>query len=201
MIVVGVTGSIAAGKSTVARAFAEYGAAVFDADAEVWRFYQGEGFARMQALFPGAVVDGRIDRARLSALAAEDRDALKALETLVHPAVAARRRSFLDAAEARGVRVAAAEIPLLFETGGEAGVDVVLVVDAPVSERRGRALQRSAMTDEKFDAIEARQTPPAEKRRRAHFIIEAIGAVEGTRAQVLAFLRALAAAPGRVRHA
>ena len=198
MIVVGVTGSIAAGKSTVAEAFAALGAAVFDADAEVWRFYQGEGFQRMQALFPSAVVDGRIDRSRLSALAA-DRSVLLALEGLAHPAVAARRRNFLAAAEAKGVRVAAAEIPLLFETGGEAQVDVVLVVDAPVGERRERALLRPRMTDKKFDAIEARQTSPAEKRRRAHFVIDAGGAIEGTRAQVLAFVRALAAVPGR-RH-
>ena len=201
MIVVGVTGSIAAGKSTVAKAFAASGAAVFDADAEVWAFYQAEGLARMQALFPSAVVDGRVDRARLSALAAEDRGALKALEALVHPEVAARRRKFLAAAEARGVRIVAAEIPLLFETRGEAEVDVVLVVDAPVEVRRARALQRSRMTDEKFDSIEARQTPAAEKRRRAHFVVDAVGVIENTQAQVSAFLRALAAVPGRSRHA
>jgi dephospho-CoA kinase len=201
VIVVGVTGSIAAGKSTVANAFAAFGAAVFDADAEVWRFYQGDGFERIRALFPGAVVDGRIDRARLSALVGEDRSALKALEAVAHPAVAARRRSFLDAAEAKGVRVAVAEIPLLFETGGESQVDVVLVVDAPVSQRRERALLRPRMTPEKFDAIEARQTSPAEKRRRAHFIIDAVGAIEATQSQALAFLRALAADPGRPRHA
>jgi len=107
VIVVGVTGPIAAGKSTVTRALGDCGAALFDADAHVWDFYQGEGLEAVSALFPGARADGRIDRARLSALALADPEALRRLESLVHPAVAERRRRFLAAAQNAGARMAA----------------------------------------------------------------------------------------------
>ena len=194
MIVVGVTGPIAAGKSTVTRALGDCGAALFDADAHVWDFYQGEGLAAVSALFPGARADGRIDRARLSALALADPEALRRLESLVHPAVAERRRRFLAAAQNAGARMAAMEIPLLVETGGERQVDVVLLVDAPEAIRRERALARPGMTGEKLAAIVARQASGDERRRRAHFVIDSGGALDSTILQARDFFRALAGA-------
>ena len=192
MIVVGITGPIAAGKSTVARALQAGGAALFDADAEVWAHYQGEGLEAVGALFPEARVEGRIDRARLSAAALVDPQALRRLEQLVHPVVAARRRIFLAEARARGARMAALEIPLLVETGGERFVDVVLLVDAPEAIRRERAMARPGMNAQKLAAIVARQADDAERRRRAHFTIDTGGAMEATRAQAMDVLRALA---------
>jgi len=192
MIVMGITGPIAAGKSTVARALEGFGAALFDADAEVWAYYQGEGLEAVGALFPEARVAGRIDRARLSALALADPQALRRLEELVHPVVAARRRTFLSEARARGARMAAMEIPLLVETGGERFVDVVALVDAAEAIRRERALARPGMNAQKLAAIVARQADDAQRRRRAHFVIDAGGAMESTRAQARDLFRALA---------
>ena len=196
MIVVGVTGAIAAGKSALMKALAEFGAAAFDADAEVWDFYRGDGRGPLAALFPGAFADGELDRTRLSALALADRQALSALEALAHPAVAARRGDFLAKARAKGVRVAALEIPLLFETGGERSVDVVLVVDALEALRRERAMARPGMDEGKLDAIFRRQGPASEKRRRAHFVIDASGPLAAARSQARDFLRALAHCEG-----
>ncbi len=192
MILIGVTGPIAAGKSAVAAAFAEAGAARFDADAEVWRAYAQEGREALAALFPGAFVGGHADRARLSALVVDDPAALGRLEALAHPLVAARRAKFLAAQRAAGRRAAALEIPLLFETGGGKGVDAVVTVDAPRALRLERAMQRPGMDEAKFAAIEARQMPAAEKRRRAHFVIETDCALEASKRQARDALRALA---------
>ena len=122
-----------------------------------------------------------------------DADALRRLESLVHPAVAQARGRFLERAAAEGRRLAVVDIPLLFETGGDASVDLVLVVSAPEPVQRARALAREGMTDAKLDAILSRQTSDVEKRRRAHFIIDTRGSLDQTRAIVAQFMRATAA--------
>ncbi len=131
MIVVGLTGSIAMGKSTVAAMFAALGAPVFDADAAVRLFYAGRGKETVEAMFPGVLVHGSIDRDRLAQLVLTDPTALKRLEGLVHPAVADAEARFIERAAAEGRRLTIVDVPLLFETGGESEVDLVVVVSAP----------------------------------------------------------------------
>lgn len=202
MIVAGLTGSIAMGKSTVSAMFAELGVPTFDADNAVRDFYAGDGATAIEAVFPGVAVSGAVDRERLGARVLGDAAALERLEGFVHPAVAEARAEFLKRASAAGRRLVIVDVPLLFETGGEANVDLVIVVSAPESVQRARALKRVAMTDSKLDAILSRQTPDAEKRRRAHFVIDTQGALELTRAIVAQFARSVAAmAGGRTDHA
>ncbi|RBP16376.1 dephospho-CoA kinase [Roseiarcus fermentans] len=197
MIVAGLTGSIAMGKSTVAAMFAGFGAPVFDADAAVRAFYAGDGVETIGRAFPGVVVDGRVDRDRLSRVVLNEPAALARLEGLVHPAVAAMRKRFVSRAAGDGRRIAIVDVPLLFETGGDKEVDLVIVVSAPAPAQRARALARTGMTDEKLDAILARQMGDSEKRRRAHAVIDTGGSLEKTRAQVAQCLRAVAGLEGR----
>ena len=192
MIIAGLTGSIAMGKSTVAAMFAQLGAPVFDADVSVWEFYAGEGAKTIEAAFPGVTVNGRIDRERLGARVLGDAVALRRLESLVHPAVAAARARFLERAAAEGRRLMIADVPLLFESGGESTVDLVVVVSAPETLQRARALGRDGMTEAKLAAILSRQTSDAEKRGKAHFVIDTSGDMEHTREQVGQFMRAAA---------
>ncbi|MBV9287472.1 MAG: dephospho-CoA kinase [Hyphomicrobiales bacterium] len=193
MIVAGLTGSIAMGKSTVGAMFAALGAPVFDADAAVRGFYAGEGANAVEAMFPGVVVEGSVDRGRLAEIALLDPAALERLEALVHPAVAAARAQFVGRAAAGGRRVAIVDVPLLLETGGESAVDLVVVVSAPEDVQRARALARRGMHDAKLDAIMLRQMSDSEKRRRAHFVINTGGSLERTLVQARQFLRAVAA--------
>ena len=202
MIVAGLTGSIAMGKSTVAGMFAEFGVPTFDADAAVRDFYGGDGAKAVEAAFPGIMVSGQVDRERLGSRVLVHAEALQRLEGLVHPAVAEARVQFLERAAAAGRRLVIVDVPLLFETGGEANVDMVIVVSAPESIQRARALARTGMTEAKLEAILSRQTSDADKRRRAHFIIDTRGRLELTRAVVAQFMRSTAAqAGGRARHA
>jgi dephospho-CoA kinase len=196
VIVVGLTGSIAMGKSTVSAMFAELGVPTFDADDAVRNFYVGEGAAAIEAAFPGVTVKGQVDRERLGSRVLGDAEALKRLEGLVHPAVGEARSRFIERAAAAGRRVVIVDVPLLFETGGEANVDLVVVVSAPAPIQRERALSRPGMTEAKLDAVLARQTSDAEKRRRAHFIIDTSGKRELTRAVVAQFMRSVAAMAG-----
>ncbi len=193
MIVAGLTGSIAMGKSTVAAMFAEFGVPIFDADDAVREFYAGDGARSVEAAFPGVTVSGQIDRQRLGALVLGDADALRQLESLVHPAVANARARFLERSATEGRRLVIVDVPLLFETGEDSSVDLVIVVSAPESVQRARALAREGMTDTKLDAILSRQTSDVEKRRRAHFIIDTRGSLDQTRAIVAQFMRATAA--------
>jgi len=193
MIIAGLTGSIAMGKSTVAGMFAALGAPVFDADEAVRALYSGEGAKAVEAMFPGVVVNGSVDRGRLGQIALADPAALERLEALVHPWVAAARARFVSQAAAEGRRVAIVDVPLLLETGGEAAVDLVIVVSAPEDVQRARALARAGMHDAKLDAIMLRQMSDSEKRRRAHVVINTGGSLERTRAQARQFLRAVAA--------
>ncbi len=202
MIVAGLTGSIAMGKSTVSAMFAELGVPTFDADHAVRDFYAGDGAKTVDAAFPGVTVSGEVDRERLGARVLGDAEALKRLEGLVHPAVAEARAGFLKRAAAAGRRLVVVDVPLLFETGGEGTVDLVLVVSAPESVQRARALGRPGMTEAKLEAILSRQTSDTEKRRRAHFVIDTRGRLDLTRAVVAQFARSIAAmAGGRPGHA
>jgi dephospho-CoA kinase len=191
MIVVGLTGSIAMGKSTVAQMLRELGAPVFDADAAVRELYRGETAAKVEAEFPGVLIDGAVDRERLARYVVNDSAAMKRLEAIVHPAVAERRTRFLDEARRAGARAAILDIPLLFETGGDRRVDVVLVVSAPSDVQRARALDRPGADAERFEGLLARQTPDVDKRRRAHFVIDTSGSLADSRGQAQDFLRAI----------
>lgn len=193
MIVLGLTGSIGMGKSTVGKMFAEEGAPVFDSDAAVHALYAAGGAAAapVEAAFPGVTVDGAVDREALSRRVVGDEAAIKRLETIVHPLVRQAQAEFLQTNRDAGTKVVVLDIPLLFESGGAKLVDKVAVVSAPADVQRERVLARPGMTAEKFEAILARQTPDAEKRARADFVIDTGGSLEATRAQVRAVLDAL----------
>jgi dephospho-CoA kinase len=197
MVVVGLTGSIAMGKSALTAIFRALGAPVFDADAEVHAFYRGDGARAVEAAFPGVLVDGAVHRAKLAARVVGDPDAMRRLEAIAHPAVAERRTRFLDGARRAGARAAILDVPLLFETGGEAYVDVVVVVSARAEVQRARALARPGADAERFEALLKRQTPDVEKRRRAHFVIDTSGSLDDSRRQAEDFLRAIVGCEGR----
>lgn len=186
MLLVGLTGSIGMGKSETAKMFARLGIPVYDADAAVHRLYAkgGAAVAPIEAAFPGVSVDGAIDRARLSAHVLNQPEQLKKLEAIVHPLVGRAQLDFLLAAEEAGATMVVLDIPLLYETGGQARVDVVVVVSAPHHVQRARVLQRPGMTEEKFEAIFAKQVPDAEKRQRADFIVETDQGLDHAFAQV-----------------
>jgi dephospho-CoA kinase len=186
VILLGLTGSIGMGKSTTSRMFADEGALVWDADAAVHRLY-ARGGAAVEPLgeaFPGVVVDGAVDRTRLAEVLGRDETAFKRLEAIVHPLAAQDRAADLAAARARGVRLAVLDIPLLFETGGDAFVDAVVVVTADPEVQAARVLARPGMTRDRFEAILARQTPDAEKRRRADFLVDTGRGLDAARDQV-----------------
>ena len=193
MKLIGLTGSIGMGKSTTAKLFADEGVPIYDADAAVHALYTkgGAAVAPVEAAFAGTVIDGAIDRERLSAQVLGKPEAMKTLEQIVHPLVAQSRIDFLKAASASGADLAILDIPLLFETGGEAHMDAVIVVSAPADLQRQRVLERPGMTDEKLQAILARQTPDADKRARAHFVIDTAQGLDPARKQVQAVLASL----------
>ncbi|MCM8731159.1 dephospho-CoA kinase [Hephaestia sp. GCM10023244] len=190
-LTIGLTGSIGMGKTTAAAMFAAEGAPVFDADAVVHAL-QGPGgrlVAAIEALFPGTTGPDGVDRAALGGAVLGDREKLRQLEALVHPAVAEERRHFL--ATHADAPLVVLDIPLLFETGGEAHVDKVVVVSAPEAVQRARVLKRPGMTEARFAAILARQTPDAEKRARADFVIRTDCPMDATRAQIRAVIACL----------
>ena len=186
MIVLGLTGSIGMGKSTTAAMFADAGAVVWNADTAVHQLYARGGAAvgPVGEAFPGVVQDGAVDRTRLAEALGQDPDAFRRLEAIVHPLVLSGRQADLAAAQARGVKLAVLDIPLLFETDGDAAVDAVVVVTAPAAVQAERVLARPGMTRERFEAILARQLPDAEKRRRADFVIDTSLGLEAARARV-----------------
>ena len=174
MLLVGLTGSIGMGKSETAKMFSKLGIPVYDADAAVHAIYEKGGVAvePLRAEFPDAIVDDAVDRARLSGLVLDDKGALRKLEGIVHPLVGATQLQFLKEASDARAPMAVLDIPLLYETGGEARVDAVVVVSAPADIQRARVLERPGMTEEKFEQILAKQVPDAEKRARADFVVE-----------------------------
>jgi dephospho-CoA kinase len=192
VIVIGLTGSIGMGKTTTADLFRQKGLPVFDADATVHALYDGPLAADIEAAFPGTTTDGRVDRARLSAQLAGNPEAFRRLEAIVHPAVQRAEADFLAAARAAGAPAAVLDIPLLFETGRDHDVDKVVVVSAPAEVQRTRVLARPGMTEQRFAALLARQTPDAEKRARAHWVVPTGDGIPAARASVEAFLAELA---------
>lgn len=171
---IGLTGSIGMGKSETAKMFARLGIPVYDADAAVHRLYAKGGAAvpEIAKEFPGCVAEGAVDRAALTREVTANKDAFRRLEQIVHPLVAREQLKFLEEAAEKGAEMIVLDIPLLFETGGEKRMDAVVVVSAPADVQRARVLARPGMSEEKLDHILSRQMPDAEKRARAHFVVE-----------------------------
>jgi dephospho-CoA kinase len=197
MRILGLTGSIGMGKSTTAKLFMEAGVPVYDADAAVHKIYEGEAAPAVEAAFPGTTVDGKVDRAKLSAKIVHDPAAIKQLEQIVHPMLGASRQKFLQAAEQSGAPVVVMDIPLLFETGGEKRVDAVVVVTTTPENQRERILARGTMTKEALDAILARQLPDAEKRKRADFVVDTSHGLDPVRTRIRDILAEVVKMPQR----
>jgi dephospho-CoA kinase len=197
MRILGLTGSIGMGKSTTAKLFTEAGVPVYDADAAVHKIYEGEAAPAIEAAFPGTTVDGRVDRAKLSAKVVHDQAAIKQLEQIVHPMLGASRQKFLEEAERSGAPVVVMDIPLLFETGGEKRVDAIVVVSTDAATQRERILARGTMTSEALDGILARQLPDAEKRKRADFVVDTSHGLDPVRAAIRDILAEVVKMPQR----
>jgi dephospho-CoA kinase len=197
MRILGLTGSIGMGKSTTAKLFIEAGVPVYDADAAVHKVYEGEAAPAIEAAFPGTTVDGKVDRAKLSAKVVHDQAAIKQLEQIVHPMLGASRKKFLDEAERSGAPVVVMDIPLLFETGGEKRVDAVVVVSTDPATQRERILARGTMTSEALDGILARQLPDAEKRKRADFVVDTSHGLDPVRTAIRDILAEVVKMPQR----
>ena len=200
MLIIGLTGSIGMGKTETAKMFVRHGVPVCDSDATVHMLYDIGGLAvgPIQALFPEAVVAGRVDRDLLGRAVLGKPGAMKKLEAVVHPLVGLAQRTFLETAAASGAKMAVIDVPLLFETGGEKRVDVVVVVSAPQEIQRQRVLARPGMTPEKFELILAKQVSDAEKRRRADFVVDSSKGLEHAERQVVAIIEALKHRPGNI---
>ena len=190
---IGLTGSIATGKSTVLGAFADLGVPVLSADAVVAELYAGEAVAPVEALFPGTARDGVIDRVALSKALAADPSGFARLEAVVHPLVRERIAQFLDQAEAQGHALAVVEVPLLFESGFDYGFDAIAVTWVDPAIQRQRALARAAMSGEKLDTILARQLPQAEKKQRASYLFDTGLPIDQTRQMVAALVASIRA--------
>ncbi|MCW2223262.1 dephospho-CoA kinase [Bradyrhizobium japonicum] len=197
MRILGLTGSIGMGKSTTAKLFAEAGVPVYDADAAVHQLYEGEAAPAIEAAFPGTTANGKVDRPKLSARVVHDPAAIKQLEQIVHPMLGASRQKFFADAEAADAPVVVLDIPLLFETGGEKRVDAVVVVSTSPELQRKRVLERGTMDEAKLDAIIAKQTPDAEKRKRADFVVDTSHGLEPVRAQITHILAEVVKMPQR----
>ncbi len=197
MKVVALTGSIGMGKSTTAKLFEEAGAAVWDADAAVARVY-GPGGAAVPAIrklrpdvIAGEGAEAKVDRPALRAAVTEDPSLIPELEGIAHPLVGEDRADFLAEAKAEGRALAVCDIPLLYETGGERRFDAVVVVSAPPDVQRERVLAREGMTERTFETILAKQTPDAEKRARADYVVDTSQGVPHAEAQVRAIVEQL----------
>ena len=197
MLLLGLTGSIGMGKSTTAKLFEEAGVPVYDADATVHKIYEGEAVPAVEAAFPGVTVNGRVDRQKLSAMVVNNAEAMKRLETIVHPMLRSHQLRFLSDVERSGAPVAVLDVPLLFETGGEKRVDAVVVGTTTPDVQRERILARENMTPDKLDAILARQIPDAEKRARADFVVDTSHGLEPVRQRIGEILREVVKMPKR----
>ncbi len=200
MLLIGLTGSIGMGKSETAKMFAAEGVPVYDADAEVHKLYApgGAAVAPLEEAFPGVVKDGAVDRALLSKEVIGKPEALKRLESIVHPLVGQANRAFLENAVKDGAEMVLLDIPLLFETGGRERVDVIVVVSAPYELQRERVLARPDMSEEKFEEIFAKQVSDADKRAGADYIVESDKGLEHARAQVRKIIADLKGRDGEV---
>ncbi len=200
MLLVGLTGSIGMGKSETAKMFRAEGLHVYDADAAVHALYAKDGAAvePIGQAFPDVVKDGAIDRDALSKHVVGNDAAMKKLEAIIHPLVGQAQISWLLDAEAKGATMVILDIPLLYETGGETRVDVVVVVSAPYEVQRERVLARPGMTEDKFNGILKRQVPDAEKRARADFVIDTSQGLDHARAQVKEIIEKLRGRDGGI---
>ena len=197
MFVLGLTGSIGMGKTTTAAMFRAEGIEVHDSDAVVHALYKGDAVAAIAAAFPGTV-RGVVDRGLLGARVLKDPAALARLEAIVHPLVARSRHAFLAEAAKKGEQIVVLDIPLLFETGLDREVDAVVLVTAPEAVQKERVSKRPGMTPEHLAVILERQMRDAEKRARAHFIIDTGDGLAAAQRQVRGILRALAGAKNKL---
>ena len=193
MILIGLTGSIGMGKSTTAAMFRDAGVPVYDVDAVIRDLYAPGGLAvdPVGAAFPGVVRDGGIEREALRKAVLGKPEAIAVLNGIVHPLTARTRIEFIRQAEAAGADIAVLDIPLLFETGGHANVDAVVVVAAPAVVQRERVLARPGMTPQRLEAMLAEQMPDAEKRPRAHFVVDTSKGLDSARADVARIIAAV----------
>jgi dephospho-CoA kinase len=192
MFRLGLTGAIGTGKSTTANIFRDMGVPVHDADAAVHRLYRDAAVPQIAAEFPGAVIDGVIDRKSLGALVTGKPERFKALEAIVHPMVQAEEHIAVEKAKKAGHRIIVLDIPLLFETGSQNDCDAVLVTHVHPDEQRRRVLERGTMSEQLFESILSRQIPIEQKRALAHFTLDTGHGLEAARAEITALLRALA---------
>lgn len=191
MIVLGLTGSIGMGKSTTAAMFRDAGIPVHDSDEAVHRLYSGIAVPLVEKRFPGVVMDGAVNRDRLSAAVLGKPEALRDLEGIIHPLVRTDADAFVSLHRKKQTPIVVLDIPLLFETGGEERVDRIVVVSAPAFVQRERVLARPGMSEQKLDAILARQVPDEEKRRRADFIIDTGQGMDAARKAVAGIIAQL----------
>ncbi len=203
MVIVGLTGSIGMGKSETAKMFRRLGVPVYDADAAVHDIYApgGSAVAPIEAAFPGVTGANGVDRDALAKRVLNDAAALKKLESIVHPLVGLEQQKFLEQAAAQNAEIIVIDVPLLYETGGQKRVDCVVLVSAPYELQRERVLERAGMSEEKFQAILAKQVPDAEKRRQADFIIDSSQGLDSAMAQVEALMPLLKKIPAKAWNA
>ncbi len=190
MVIIGLTGSIGMGKSETAKMFRKLGIPVYDADAAVHAIYApgGSAVAPIEAAFPGVTGANGVDREALAKQVLNDAAALKKLESIVHPLVGLEQQKFLEQATAEKAEIVVIDVPLLYETGGQKRVDCVVLVSAPYELQRERVLARPGMSEEKFQAILAKQVPDAQKREQADYIIDSSQGLEPAMAQVEALI-------------
>ena len=200
MLLIGLTGSIGMGKSETAKMFRAEGVPVYDADAAVHKLYEkgGKAVEPIRAAFPSAIIDDAVDRKALSRCVIGLPDEMKKLEAIVHPLVGEAQIDFLRENMEAGHEMAVLDIPLLYETGGETRVDVVVVVSAPYDIQKTRVLARPDMDEAKFAAIHAKQVPDEEKRKRADFVVESDKGLDHARKQVARIVEALKGREGKV---
>ena len=198
MLVIGLTGGMGMGKSSAAAHFRRRGVPVFDADAYVHHLYKGAAVPAIEAAFPGTTREGRVDRTLLAKEVAGQPERLRQLEAIVHPMVVEAEVDFLRDEEKKGTRLAVLEIPLLFETGAEARVDVTIALSASDSVQRQRVLERPGMTIEKFEALRARQATDAERRARADYFVDSGTSLENLHAQLDRLIESLQTREGAV---
>lgn len=193
MINVGLTGSIGMGKSTTAAMFRDAGVPVYDADAAVAELYLagGAAVAPLEAAFPGVTKNGAVDREALRQRVLGDDTAMARLNAIVHPLLGKDRSDFYEKAQAAGASMVVLDIPLLFETGGDRNMDVVVVASAPANLQRLRVLARPGMNPERFEDILRRQMPDLEKRARADFIVDTAQGLDAARLQVAEIIKKL----------
>ncbi len=192
MMILGLTGSIGMGKSTTTAMFAAKGVACYDADAAVHKLYAGDAVPLIEEEFPGVCENGSVNRGKLGERVLGDPEAMKRLEKIIHPLVRAEEIGFLEGARRNNFPVALLDIPLLFETGAEKRVDASIVITAAPEIQKKRVMARPGMTEERFQALLAKQMPDAEKCLRAHFQINTGLGLEAAERSVCAILRAIA---------